>query len=139
MKADQSLFVLDLNERRSESTNLVWSIVYEALQGSNKGNENSRHGFDASFHQISKLLLVYSQCCICRVFCIADSACTFPSIFQKTTWIDNVKGEVNFTTWELKGWQFTVGTETVSTWEIVDNTQFVYDSSEDNHGYLALR
>ena len=26
MKADQSLFVLDLNERRSDSTNLVWSI-----------------------------------------------------------------------------------------------------------------
>ena len=26
MNADQSLFVLDLNKRRSDSTNLVWSI-----------------------------------------------------------------------------------------------------------------
>ena len=31
MKADQSLFVLDLNERRSDSTNLVWSIGQPAL------------------------------------------------------------------------------------------------------------
>ena len=73
------------------------------------------------------------------MFCIAVSACTFPTIFQKSTWIDNVKGDVNFTTWEMKGWQFTVGTDTISTWEIVDNTQFVYDSSKDDHGYLALR
>ena len=28
MKADQSLFVLDLNERRSDSTNLEWSIAF---------------------------------------------------------------------------------------------------------------
>ena len=27
MNADQSLFVVDLNERRSDSTNLVWSIM----------------------------------------------------------------------------------------------------------------
>ena len=27
MNADQPLFVVDLNERRSDSTNLVWSII----------------------------------------------------------------------------------------------------------------
>ena len=77
--------------------------------------------------------------CDMVVFCISVSACTFPTVFQQTTWIDNVMGEVNFTTWELKGWQFKVDADTVSTWEIVDNTQFKYDTTKDDHGYLALR
>ena len=31
INADQSLFVIDLNERRSDSTNLVWSIVWDEI------------------------------------------------------------------------------------------------------------
>ena len=31
MNADQSLFVVDLNERRSDSTNLVWSINWSKV------------------------------------------------------------------------------------------------------------
>ena len=50
-----------------------------------------------------------------------------------------MKGEVTFTTWELKGWQFTVGTYNISNWEIVDNTQFDSQSTTGEHGYLALR
>ena len=36
MNADQSLFVLDLNERRSDSTHLVWSIGLEVEKWLNK-------------------------------------------------------------------------------------------------------
>ena len=31
MNADQSLFVVDLNERRGDRTYLVWSIVFDDL------------------------------------------------------------------------------------------------------------
>ena len=72
-------------------------------------------------------------------FCISVSACIFPTIFKQSSWIDNIKGEVTFTSWELKGWQYTVGTYNISNWEIVDNTQFDSQSTTGEHGYLALR
>lgn len=67
------------------------------------------------------------------------SACIFPTVFKESTWIDNTKGNVTFTTWEMKGWKFRGGNKDISDWEIVDNTRFDSDSADDEHGYLALR
>lgn len=83
--------------------------------------------------EVKKLLL------FAAIIQSALSACIFPTIFKQSSWIDNMKGEVTFTTWELKGWQFTVGTYNISNWEIVDNTQFDSQSTTGEHGYLALR
>ena len=45
MNADQYLFVVDLNERQSDSTNLVWSILQEgdvtSLYCKDKGTEKN--------------------------------------------------------------------------------------------------
>lgn len=68
------------------------------------------------------------------------SACVFPDVFKQSSWVDNMKGDVTFTTWEMRGWQFMVGSANISEWEIVDNTRFEKDDvSDDDYGYLALR
>ena len=44
MNADQSLFVVDLNERRSNSTNLVWLIPVRSFTGMDRNGPNYRNG-----------------------------------------------------------------------------------------------
>lgn len=71
---------------------------------------------------------------------IVLSACVFPDVFKKSSWVDNMKGDVTFTTWEMKGWGFLVGSANISVWEIVDNTRFDKQNDDDtDFGYLALR
>ena len=50
MKADQSLFVLDLNERRSDSTDLVWSIRIDKL---NKALEREKENTKSKVHDLT--------------------------------------------------------------------------------------
>lgn len=62
-----------------------------------------------------------------------------PTVFKDSTWIDNTKGDVTFTIWEMEGLQFSVDNQDVSVWEVVDRTRFNSDTAKDEPSYLALR
>ena len=77
MKADQSLFVLDLNERRSDSTNLVWSIAEVLYYPSreNKGADQLCGYCEADLH------LCF---CICKMLVFSRRGSNIASL----TWHD---------------------------------------------------
>ncbi|KAL3878927.1 hypothetical protein ACJMK2_031251 [Sinanodonta woodiana] len=77
-------------------------------------------------------LYVFIQAILQFVF--TDGACTMPKDFQNSDWLDNIRGNITFTTWKMSGWGFksVVGT-VIDEWEIVDNVNF------ESKGYLALR
>ncbi|KAL4230223.1 hypothetical protein ACF0H5_010608 [Mactra antiquata] len=65
---------------------------------------------------------------------LGSSQCTFGSTFASSTWHDNTKGTLTFTTTRMSGWSFTstrdTGSSTIQQWQCHDHT---------NDNYLILR
>ena len=56
---------------------------------------------------------------------LAAAACTWPTVFANSTWLDSVEGELVFTTTTMTGYALTV----VSAWECYETTSFDTDGT----------
>ncbi|XP_060573348.1 uncharacterized protein LOC132731227 [Ruditapes philippinarum] len=72
------------------------------------------------------LAILYVFCLIFEVRC----QCTFGTTFASTSWHDNTKGTLTFTSTGMTGLSFksirTVGTSTISSWQCVNHTDDTY-------------
>jgi hypothetical protein len=113
---------------------LLQSVVFDFLLGpwtaEDRKSSLNKPSNSIKTNYFSKISLFCSSNAVLCTLSSVRCQCTFGATFASTSWHDNTKGTLTFTSTGMTGWSFksirTVGTSTISSWQCVNHTDDTY-------------